>query len=491
MPLVCILDRPATPALTIAVIALLAGWAGSFWLGWWLRPPSPIPGPPIRPPALDGIGQEPPAVVGLLTNDYRVPASAITATALDLAARGWVRLTTTDGELVIVTTGSGVGGETLRPFEHQVLNHLAARAFNGVTSASTLAASHHRLNRRWRFRFDRSVAATSQQLGLSRARYSVGFLAIPAVLSLIALVSLWSSIRNGTEIAIADSWRSRTLWFLATIVGLALVAQTTQRVLGADQTPTEAGRTRTDLWLGYRARLRDRIPEHASVVAPPPQQRALAVAVVMGLSPDIEHQLPAAPSDARNAWSEAGDRAHSVRIHYPVRPGYGQHPLKVLGVGLIVFLAARWIRDFMLRVGDGDALRDLLAKSPGQIDLFRDLADGVAVILILPMVIAVWAVVAGAIDTVATRERTGFVVRARHPVEVLPYRVMRILKPFAERSGYSTYLAVDDGKRAVVFAWLATERTAAPQGAQARVRATPMLGYVRSSEPIGTATRSA
>ena len=35
----------------------------------------------------------------------------------------------------------------------------------------------------------------------------------------------------------------------------------------------------------------------------------------------------------------------------------------------------------------------------------------------------------------------------------------------------------------------ANERSAAPQGSQARVRATPLLGYVRASEPIGTATR--
>ena len=63
----------------------------------------------------------------------------------------------------------------------------------------------------------------------------------------------------------------------------------------------------------------------------------------------------------------------------------------------------------------------------------------------------------------------------------------RRLRPFSDRERFSTYLAVDDGARRSVGAWLATERTAAPQGAQARVRATPMLGFVRSSEPVGTA----
>ena len=76
------------------------------------------------------------------------------------------------------------------------------------------------------------------------------------------------------------------------------------------------------------------------------------------------------------------------------------------------------------------------------------------------------------------------------PFNLLPPVLVSVVKPFAERDRFSTYLAVDDGRRAWVTAWLANERSAAPQGAQARVRATPLLGYVRSSEPVGTATRS-
>ena len=71
------------------------------------------------------------------------------------------------------------------------------------------------------------------------------------------------------------------------------------------------------------------------------------------------------------------------------------------------------------------------------------------------------------------------------PSDVVPYAAS--LRPFSDRDRFSTYLAVDDGSRRSVGAWLASERTAAPQGAQARVRATPMLGFVRSSEPVGTA----
>jgi hypothetical protein len=210
----------------------------------------------------------------------------------------------------------------------------------------------------------------------------------------------------------------------------------------------------------------------------------------MGVAEHVLDEFPAAPEDHRAAWSEAGKEPHVVRVRYPVRPGYGQHPVKVAVVGLIVFLIARWLQGFLVRVGDGEALESLLERVPGQIDLIETIADVLALSCWLPIAWAAWAVVAGVVDSIATRERVGVIVRARRPAEVIPHVLATVVRPFAERDRFSTYLAVDDGKRRVVTAWLANERTAAPQGAQARVRATPLLGYVRSSEPIGTATRT-
>ena len=54
-----------------------------------------------------------------------------------------------------------------------------------------------------------------------------------------------------------------------------------------------------------------------------------------------------------------------------------------------------------------------------------------------------------------------------------------------EGDRYSLYVAVDDGSSDTITAWRATERTATPQGVDAVVRATPILGYVRRSSPIG------
>lgn len=488
--LIAFFHRPATGTLAVALIAAIVGWALHVWAGWATRPQVDPPGDDRRPSPIEGHGLEPPAVIALLTNGFDAPRTAVVATALDLAARRWIRVTTVEDELAVVTRPNAPEGDSLLPFEQQVLNHLASRAFNDVVSAGTLAVAQDRLDRRWWLRFRRAVAAHAQATGLSVRRYTPVELAPVGAAVTFGLVATWMSGRGGEQVAIADSWRSRAIW-LAVVGALGVLAWcTVERALGAAQRPTELGRQRAAAWLGHRARLRDRIPGHASVLAAPAQQRALSHACVMGVATQVLDQLPVAPDDHRLAWSEAGGTAHVVRVHYPVRPGYGQHPVKIGLAGLLILISSRWLQGFFERVGDERALTSLLDRMPGQVDLITRIADVLAVLCWLPILWGLWATVAGAVDSVATRERLGAVVRARRPYEVLPPLLVIVVKPFAERDRFSTYLAVDDGRRRWISAWLANERSAAPQGAQARVRATPLLGFVRSSEPAGTAART-
>lgn len=483
------LHRPATGALVAAIVCSAIGWALHVHARRLTRVDTPAAGSDRRPAPLAAGGTESPAVVALLTNRGEVPRSAVTATALDLAARGWIRLAAIDGELVVIIRSRPAAGDTLRGYEHQVLNHLAARAFNDVTSAGTLARSHHRLRRTWWLRFDRDVAAEARQLGLTFRRYDAQQLVPAALAAAIGTVLAWRSARTGERIAIADSWGPRLLWLVVTASLVALAWHTLWRGLGSAQRLTEVGHERGTAWMGYRRRLRDRIPIDAGVLAAPAQQEALARAAVMGVADQVLHQLPVAPADHRAAWSEAGGVPHVVTVRYPVRPGYGQHPAKVLVAGAIALLVARWARGFLSRVADGDGIAYVRERVPGRIGLVEGLAEVLAAACWIPIVWGVWAVIAGAVDSLVARERIGAVVRARPPGEVLPGVVARFVRPFAERDRFSTYLAVDDGRRTSVAAWLASERTAAPQGAQARVRATPLLGYVKSSEPVGTGTR--
>jgi Predicted membrane protein (DUF2207) len=481
LPLV---ERPATRPLVVAVIATAVAWALELWAERSTESPRVDPVGDRRPEPGPG-GSEPPAVVALITNGFRVPSSAITATALDLAARGWVRLAVVDDELAVVANGQGAAGDSLRSYEQQVLNHLSSRAFNGMVSAGTLAVSQHRLDRRWRNRFGAAVVEHARVLGLCRRRYDLVQTVPPIVAGSVALIAWVYAVTRGTDVALEVSWRPRAIALAVLAALVLLVRDLVVRITGNDQVATEGGRARTAVWLGYRRRLRARIPDTATVLAAPQQQAALAVACVMGVAEQVHEQVPIAGEDARWAWSEAGPEARVVRVRYPIRPGYGQHPLRVAGAGIVVLLVARWVQGFLRRVADGDALDSLLDKVPGQIGLIEGLASFLAVLCWLPIVWAGWSVLAGAVDLVATRERIGLVVRTRRPADVVPFA--HSLRPFSDRDRFSTYLAVDDGSRRSVGAWLASERTAAPQGAQARVRATPMLGFVRSSEPVGTA----
>lgn len=490
LPVLAFFDRPSTSVLAITIVLAIVGWGLHIWAEHSTRAPRTAPGPDRRPGPLPDGTTEPPAVVGLLTNGYDVPHEAITATAIDLAARGWVRFAALDGELVVVTRADAAAGDSLRPFEQQVLNHLASRAFNDVTSAGTLAASRHRLDRSWRRRFARSVADASISLGLTTPRYTPLEYGPPAAAAALGLLAAWTSARGGEEIAISESWQSRGIWVVAFVALGVLAWKTVRRVTGSAQRPTDLGSERHVAWLGFRHRLGARIPASASVIGTPEQQVALAQAVVMGVAGQVFDELPVIREDHRSAWSEAGGIPHVVSVRYPVRPGYGQHPVKVAVAGLIVFFVARWLQGYLERVADGDALESLIERMPGQVDLIETIADVLAVACWLPIVWAGWSMLAGAIDSVASRERIGSIVRARRPVEVLHPTLLTVVRPFAERDRFSTYIAVDDGRRDQVTAWLASERSTAPQGASARVRATPLLGYVRSSEPIGTATRT-
>ncbi|CAN5526943.1 hypothetical protein BH23ACT3_BH23ACT3_13950 [soil metagenome] len=476
------------PAVLAAMLAVLA-WIVHIETERRTRPPRPIEIGDRRPPADEKGRLEEPAVVGLLTNGYEVPTSAVAATARDLARRGWIRLAATDeGELVVFTRGSGRHGDVLRGFEQQVLNHLTARSFDGVTTAGTLIATAEWLDRRWWRRFRRDVVRAARERRLTTQRYTPGALLASMAVVLVAALTAYSAVSPGDpDVAVGDSLVARAVWWagVALVVGVALAL--VRRSTSSCETPTEHGQRRAGQWLGYRSRLAEHVPDHASVVAPAEQQLALAFSVVMGLAPGVVQQLPIVREDHRRAWSDAGGTPHVVRVRYPFRPGYGRNPLVLGGVGVVVLLAARWAQLFLRRVADGEGLQRIVENFPDQTSIIERVAEILAIAMWLPIVWAVWAVIAGVVDSIWTNERIGAVVRARRPVDVIPS--VPVLRPLAERDRFSIFLAVDDGRRQSVTAWMANERTAAPQGAFARVRSTPVLGYVRTSEPVGTSTR--
>ncbi|MGH9134962.1 MAG: DUF2207 family protein, partial [Ilumatobacteraceae bacterium] len=313
--LVAVTTRPSTPLMVVAIVVAVFGWLALRRAMWAAAPNHPAPVGNERPRRARNGWMEPPAVVALLTNGYEIPPTAVTATALDLASRGWIQLADADSEVIVFTRGSGEQGDALRPFEHQVLNHLAAQTFDGVASAATIGSAQHRLSRRWWRRFRRGVVATAREYGLTRARYGPEQLAAPALAAVLSLALVLIAWRAGDDqIAVADSLGPRIVWVLGLIAAVALGAETVRVYFSPVELPTDDGLRRTAKWLGYRVRLLARIPERASVVAPPEHQRALADACVMGVAEHVIEQLPVAPEGDRLAWSDAGGTPHIVRV---------------------------------------------------------------------------------------------------------------------------------------------------------------------------------
>ena len=242
---------------------------------------------------------------------------------------------------------------------------------------------------------------------------------------------------------------------------------------------------RAEHWLCVRAWMEPRGFEGASAMAANSSSRALAYAAALGLAERAADELPIVPEDDRLAWSNATGEWHVVRVRYPFRPGYGRHPALMLVLGVVVGAGLIALQRLLLeRRPRRPPHRASSTTSPTRSTSSRTSPWCSPPSSSLPMLWMAWLVIAGAFDLFSTVERQGVVVRARRPQRVVPFP--RLLRPLARRDRFALFIAVDDGRSDRVSAWLSNERTAVPQGARARVKATPVLGYVRRSEPIGT-----
>jgi len=447
-------------------------------------------GPPrlVADEASAELGLETPAIASLVTNGFVVTPPAAVATLLDLVARGWLRVELAETEVVLLTDRRGREGDALTQYEQQVLNHvhrLTAGTLTGVSGAGVEVAGF-RLPRRWWRRFTKAVVADANRQGLSRRRWGVLALGPPVLACAGAGRAWWTAVRRGEPDALVDSLFPRALSFVVAAAIVVVAWRLVRLMRSRAQRPTAAGVDRAQHWLAVRAWMEPRGFEGASSTAANSASRALAYAAAMGLAERASEELPVVPEDDRLGWSNATGEWRVVRVRYPFRPGYGRHPALVLVIGAVVGVGVVLLQRFLLDVASGDSLQSIIGDFPDQAEWIGRVALGLAAALVLPLLFLGWMVIAGALDLFATLDRQGVVVRARRPQRVVPFP--RLLRPLARRDRFSLFIGVDDGRRERVSAWLATERTAVPQGARARVRATPVLGYVRSSEPIG-ATR--
>lgn len=442
---------------------------------------------PPRPGAavsIERLRSDTPAVVNMLAHDATVTAAGFRATMIDLAARGWLRILPPDDddELArIRPAAEAARGDALRPHERLVLQHVVAR----FTTDRAIPARYLAVDIRgtWWRRFAGLVALEARDAGLVTRRWRVHDLVVPMAVGLAAFGCWIIGARTASDIAVIDSIERRVVgWVL-----LAAIAVLATRIIGALVRPlytlTNEGVGATQQWLAVRRRL-----DQAGFgdLAPSAQElgdRRLAFATAMCVAEGAAIELPLAREDHHRAWSSVGGRARLVRVEYPSRIGFGTSPTRAIVTGGALFLGGLWLRSWFDRVAREEAISWIYDRLSSHADAIANVAVGLEVLSFVPIVIGLWLVVAGVLDLFSPAERTGVVVRARRPVEVsgLPRRIRRLL----DRDRYRVYLAVDDGSTDTIMAWRASERTAVPQGARATVKASAVLGRVRSSTPVG------
>jgi hypothetical protein len=480
-PLTAFITSPSVASALVAAIALALVWL-------LLDRSARIGQPPpleVHEPVSDQ-PDDPPAVASLITSGFVVTPHAAVATLLDLAARDWLSVDELGDDVVVLTNRRGKAGDQLLPYEQQVLNHvhkLTAGTVSGVSGAGIQMAGL-RLSQRWWRRFQKAVVIHSRRAGYSRRRWDALALAAPVVIWAIAALIWWRAAVGGEDAPINESMFERSLSVLVLLGLLWLGARLLGLVRSHDERPTPDGLKQAQLWLRVRRRLEEERIGRYSAVMSQHGDRRLAYAAAMGLADSATAELPVVPEDSHVAWSDATGSARIVRVNYPIRPAYGRHPLMVLAVGTVLTVGCIALQQFLLRVSRSEALESLYEDFPDQTDLIRNVSLTLAAIIVVPIVLSIWTVLAGLVDSVLSVNRRGLVVRARRPERIVP--LAKLLGPLVRRDRFALYVAVDDGSSSTIVAWLANERTAVPQGARAHIVASPILGYIRRSEPIGT-----
>jgi Predicted membrane protein (DUF2207) len=149
----------ATPLLVATVAAVVLWVLGLLVAAVGTRARGVDPGP-----ATMDLGEEPPAVVDLLTNDWRVTPDAIPATLLDLAARDYVDLEQYGPGRTMCRLRRSAG-EGLETYERMLLDHVAGLAVDGVVPAEALTTGPQDQSSRWGREFRRAVVDDARARG--------------------------------------------------------------------------------------------------------------------------------------------------------------------------------------------------------------------------------------------------------------------------------------------------------------------------------------
>ncbi|MBI2766675.1 MAG: DUF2207 domain-containing protein [Chloroflexi bacterium] len=355
-------------ALLVGGGAAMAAWLLLFAWRWFAT----FPRMPDAGPETTDLGPEPPAVVNLLVNRWRVTRTSMAATLVDLAARRYLGIEQYGDDVVVRVRDAPSPGDSLSPYESQVMDWVRSRATGRSAPIEALDLGDPGEAGAWRKRFSKSVVNDARSRRLARTRWTradwtlLGIV-LAAALALLASAFALSRLgesRDSTSDSFAPSdwyWIGAVTW-IAAMVGLVRLR---------DLRDTPAGSAACARWLGVRQYLRSRdafddLPPSAVTV----WERYLAYGVALGAAQATTEALPFAAADPEVAWSRTTGTWRQIRVRYPERFGFGDAPILVLlgglgrtvlfgGIAVFLFpivLPATWgvARDMLRDIGETD-----------------------------------------------------------------------------------------------------------------------------------------
>jgi hypothetical protein len=344
-PLPFPLPLSATPLqVGLVTAAVLAGWLVLLAaLTLTTRTYGVRPGPENRV-----LGPESPAVVDLITGNWRLCDEAASATLLDLAARRFVAIEEIGPELSLVRMRRDVDRAALTPYEQMVFDHVAELSRDGVVATGALAEGGRHLGS-WEKRFRRNVIGEARRLGLSQPRWRPlhhVVLTVTAVVpaAMVGLLVLVLPAHDGDE----DPGFGAALG--GAVVAWAALTSLVEKLNG--ERGTTAGAAVASRWLGVREHLAAGRFAELPAAAVTIWGRPLAYAAALGLAHRAVTSLPVStPSDDTRAWSDYGGMWHVVEVRYRGRGPWGRLAWGRRAVaGIFTAVVAGWFTFLVLFV---------------------------------------------------------------------------------------------------------------------------------------------
>jgi hypothetical protein len=425
---------------------------------------------------LDHPGDEPPAVVNLITNDWDLGHAAVPATLLDLAGRGFVAIDQV-GDRTFVRIRANPPASGRRPFtqyDGMVLGHLRNLAHNtadGVVPAEALTTGPATSSKDWWESFSSAVVDDARSRDLSQPRWArrvkVAFIIAAGVVAAAAALAM-TTLRENPNDSEDDPVGAAPGVAILTFGALSgLVASR------GGERDTPKGREVAARWLGVRNLLgQNSLFAEQSPAAVVIWDQHLGHGAALGVAHGAVRALPLGAESEKEAWSSVGGRWRVVRVRYPrlVPPGYGRHPALVALVGWIVLGIGLPLLDVVPTFADAalDSLRD---------DAFSgDVPIGLRIAVPLVAAVAVTiCVLASVVGAAMILTGVGDLLRGRAEVTG---RVLRLRERGSDEKTY-WYVAVDDGTNPTVRAWRVKTLPQITQGATVQALVTPALSHVR------------